>query len=216
MTGGEPFITIYPHGKGQIWLVNRPEFLTNKLLQKADNAVLFCRMVQAMLARRSGPVAFDEYVHGLRDRPGVAQLLFRPPALWVTLQCIFLGGLILWHFMPRFGQIRPMPVSRRRSKEEFLDAMATLLERKADYADAYRTAREELLRDLERELGLPAGATAEHLAQEVNHRHRLADSKLQALGKDGLAGRSGSHGFVAALNELDDIRDEFFNRRTHR
>src|SRR5262249_34588249 len=37
--GGEPLVTIYPYGAGQVWLVHRPAFLSNRLLPEADNAV---------------------------------------------------------------------------------------------------------------------------------------------------------------------------------
>src|SRR5579871_203069 len=147
--GGEPFVTVYRHGRGEIWLVNRPEFLQNQYIGKADNGVLVCRLAEAMLQEHPGKLAFDEYFHGMRDRPGVVQLLFEPPTLWVTLEGLLVAGVLLWHFLPRFGTLRPPPPARRRSKEEFLGAMASLLERKADYADAYRTVREDFLREIE-------------------------------------------------------------------
>ena len=61
--------------------------LANDNLRVEDNAVLACRLADAMLAERpGGRLAFDEYCHGLRDRPSVAEVLFRPPVLGVTVQ----------------------------------------------------------------------------------------------------------------------------------
>ena len=85
--GSGPIATIYPRGRGQIWLLNRPDVLANDNLRVEDNAVLACRLADAMLAERpGGRLAFDEYCHGLRDRQSVAELLFRPPVLGVTVQ----------------------------------------------------------------------------------------------------------------------------------
>jgi hypothetical protein len=165
---------------------------------------------------RAGTLSFDEYVHGMRDRPGVAQLLVRPPALWVTLQCLLLAAVLLWHLAPRFGQIGVLPSARRRSKEEFLDAMASLLERKGDYAEACRTAQDELTRDIERELGLPANTPRDRLVEEAARRRSIdKDSLRRALGGDSSA-HLDKAGFVDTLNQLEATRDEFFQRRSHR
>src|SRR5215831_12075973 len=118
--GGEPLVSIYPHGQGEIWLVHRPAFLTNRLLPEADNAVVLCRLAEAMLeGRPKEKIAFDEFFHGLRDRPGVTELLLTPPTLWVTLQALLLLALLLWRHVPRFGALRSVPAASRRSKEEF-------------------------------------------------------------------------------------------------
>jgi hypothetical protein len=210
--GGAPFVTVYDHGRGQVWLLHRPEFLDNKHLKQADNAVLLCRLAETLLAARSGPLSFDEYVHGMRDRPGMAQLLFRPPALWVTLQGLLLTLVLLWHYMPRFGAVRPDKPPRRRSKEEFLDAMAALLERKGDYASAYQTARDEFVRDVEAELALPAGTPLDRLVDEAARRRGVAPDGLRRL----LDARPGKASFVNALVNLEASRNEFFHRRTIR
>jgi hypothetical protein len=212
--GDEPFVTVHQLGDGEVWLMNRPEFVTNALLPRADNAVLLTRLATDALNNRPGRLAFDEYFHGMRDRPGVTQLLFQPPALWVTLQALLLLGLVLWHYMPRFGSARPLPPPSRRSKEEFLNALAALLERKGDRAAAFETAADDLARELERELGLPAGTPVEVLAREAG-RHRPIDSArlLRLLTRRSHAERGnekvGAAAFVQALNELETIREEF-------
>src|SRR5205823_2143068 len=62
--GGEPFVTVYPHGRGEVWLVHRPDFLTNEQVGEADNAVLLCRLAEAMLEEDSDRIDFDEFFHG--------------------------------------------------------------------------------------------------------------------------------------------------------
>jgi Domain of unknown function (DUF4350) len=214
--GDEPAITVYSHGLGEIWLLNAPGLFTNKHLREADNAILLCRLVDALLTNRTGVIAFDEVVHGMRERPGVVELLLRPPATWMTLQCLLLMAVLLWHYMPRFGALRQVNQASRRSKAEFLDAMASLLDRKADYGEAYRTARQDLAREIERELGLPSAAPPQVIAREAARRRPVKEDVLcRLLATDSLpvAGAAGKSTFVKLMNELETARDEFFARR---
>jgi hypothetical protein len=222
--GGKPVVSVHEFGAGQIWLVHRPELLTNQLVGKADNAVLVCRLAEAMLQERPGQLAFDEYFHGLHERPGVIELLLQPPALWVTLQALLLTLLLLWHYVPRFGVIRSLPGASRRSQEEFLDAMAALLARKADYTDAFHTARAELVRTMERELGLPTGAPTALLVRETVKRRPIAEERLRRLlaadRSSSIGNRQSAIGsaraFLTAMNELETVRHEFFHGQHHR
>jgi hypothetical protein len=210
--GGRPAVTVYRRGQGEVWLVNRPEMLTNRLLPRADNAVLLCRLASATQEKRPGKLAFDEYFHGLRDRPGVTELLFQPPALWVTLHGLLLLGLLVWHYVPRFGAIKPVVASTRRSREAFLDALASLLERKGDHAAAFRTVRDDLAHDLEHELGLPAGAPVEQIVLAADRRSPIRRRRLlRLLTGESLPPGSGPTTFLKALNELEAARDEFFH-----
>jgi len=215
--GGKPFITVHRMGRGEIWLANRPEFFKNRQVRRADNSMLICRLAEEVLQRRSGKLAFDEYFHGMRDRPGATELMLQPPALWVTLQGVVLLGLLMWHYVPKFGTPRPDTTVQRRSKEEFLGAMAALLERKGDYAESYRTVREDLLRDMEQELGLASGAPVDPSIEEALRRERIRpDLPLERLRGGDSAAKIGRDDFLAGMNDLQTIRDEFFNGRHHR
>jgi hypothetical protein len=213
---GRPLVTIYTRDRGEIWLLNRPDVLTNANLRgDEDNAILVCRLAEAMLRNRpDGKLAFDEYSHGLRDRPDVVELLFRPPMLGVTLQVLLLAGLALWHFGTRFGPVVPAPPPSRRSKEEFLDAMAELLTRKADRVDAFRTVRDDLLRRLEIELGLPAHTPVKEIVGEVaRRRHQPPGPLLQLLAADAPPGGTGLAAFLAAMHQLETVANECLQSR---
>jgi hypothetical protein len=212
-TGDKPVVSVYRHGGGEIWLLNRPRFLSNEWIGKADNAVLLCRLMRDATTDRDGPIAFDEFVHGLRDRPGFLELLGRPPALWMTLQCVLATAIVLWHFVPRFGNPTPAPPPARRSKEEFLDAMATLLSRKGDASDAFRTARNELANEIGRELGLPPATPPEQIANEASRRLPInRELLLRMLMTDSLPAGGGPAALLKLMNELETIHDEFFDR----
>ncbi|HEY3788222.1 MAG TPA: DUF4350 domain-containing protein [Urbifossiella sp.] len=214
--GGESLVSIYTHGRGQIWLLNRPDVFDNANLREADNAVLACRLAEAMLAERlNGRLVFDEYCHGLRDRPSVVDLLLRPPVLGITLEALVLTALVLWHSGIRFGPLKPAPPPARRSKEEFLDAMAELLARNGDRAEAFRTVRDAVLRKLETNLGLPAGASVEETVKEAVRRRGVApEPLLRILSADKPPGGSSADAFLRALQQLETAAHECFPTRT--
>jgi hypothetical protein len=162
-----------------------------------------------MLDERPGRIAIDEFFHGLRDRPNVITLLFEPPALWVTLQGLFLVAVIIWQNAPRFGAVRAVPMRSRRSKEEFLDALAYLLSQKGDYVKAYTAARDAFRRELEAELGLPAGAPDEQIIREAVARRPIRPGRLRrVLSGKALTANPGARAFLEVLNELETARHE--------
>jgi len=214
--GGEPLVSIHRRGSGEVWLVHRPEFLTNRLLNKADNGLVLCRLAEAMLEDRPGEVAFDEFFHGLRERPGVTQLLLTPPTVWVTAEALLLLLLVLWRNAPRFGSLRPAAALTRRSKEEYLDAVAVLLQRKGDFNEAYRCARDALRRELERDLGLPAESDPALVAEEAARYRGVSQQRLlRLLASEGPPEGVGPQAFVNALMELEAVRNECSVRERH-
>jgi hypothetical protein len=210
----KPLVSIHPRGRGQVWLIHRPDFVRNEAIGKADNGVLLCRLAEAVLRERPGPIVFDEFFHGLREKPGVVELLLKPPTVWVTAQALLLLLLLLWHHGPRFGGLRAAAPLSRRSAEEFLDAMTALLQRKGDQADAFRTARDDLRQEIEKELGLPAGTAPERVATEAQLRRGIdRDRLLRLLTAPGVPADSG--GLIKAMQELETIRDQLIPRRSH-
>ncbi|MCE9564462.1 MAG: DUF4350 domain-containing protein [Planctomycetes bacterium] len=208
---GQPLITIYPQGRGEIWLVNRPDIFTNANLHGgADNQILACRLAEAMLRAKPGSrLSFDEYTHGLRDRPDLMELLFKPPVLGVTLELLLLTALALWHYGCRFGEVRPVPPPARRSKEEFLDAMAELLTRKGDRIEAFLTVRDDFLRRLEANLGLPVGHPIEQTAREAARRRGVNEALLlELLTAESPPEGRGPVAFLAALHQLETLSNE--------
>jgi hypothetical protein len=206
----EPLVGIFQHGKGEIWLLYRPMFLRNDLLRDADNAVVLCRLAEAF----AGPdrVYFDEFFHGIRDRPGPVELLLRPPALWVTLQGMALLGVLLWRSLPRFGALQLPLESRRRSKEEFVDALAHLLELKGAYNEGFRAVRDALAREMEHALDLAPNTPPAELAAAATARGCDAAVLTRLLERDHLPRPYGPD-YLRALNELERLRRAFFHER---
>lgn len=214
--GREPLVSIHRRGGGEVWLVHRPEFLTNRLLKEDDNGLVLCRLAEAMLEDRPGDIGFDEFFHGLRERPGVTRLLLTPPTVWVTVEALLLLVLVLWRNTPRFGPLRPPAALTRRSKEEYLDAVAVLLQRKGDHAESYRSARDALKRELERELGLPPDSEPALVAAEAARYRGVSQQRLlRLLDSERPPEGAGPPAFVNALKELEAVRDECLARQRH-
>ncbi len=212
----EPLVSVYGLGRGEVWLVNRPGLLRNEQLRasRADgggNAVVASRLADDCRRNPNQTIYFDEYHHGMRERPGVVDLLLQPPLRWMTLQSVLVLILVLWRQVPRFGEIVPSGPGRRRSKEEYLDALANLLQRKRAYAEAAETVRLSLVRDLEQHLGLPAGTPLARLAEQAARRRgpTWADRLQHTLDPQRFALRD-EPGFLRILNELEAIRHDFF------
>jgi hypothetical protein len=209
----EPLAGIFRHGKGEVWLLYRPDFLRNDRLRDADNAVILCRLAEAFADKDR--IVFDEFFHGMRERPSAAELLLRPPALWVTLQGLALLGVLLWRSAPRFGALQNPEAPRRRSKEEYVDALAHLLALKGAYDEGARAVRDALSRDLEQALGLPPEAPPRELAARAFGTGPDAAALAAALRRDRPGGPDAAN-FVRALNELERLRRAFFHERHDR
>jgi len=214
---GEPFVSIITRGRGEIWLLHYPNFVKNSILlrgvQKAnENAQVLYRLAQAIREEHPETIYVDEYYHGMRERPTVTDLLLKPPVLWTSLHGLVLLLLVLWAFSPRFGRLLELPPARRRSKEEFLDALANILDKKHAYDYASKTVRDAFVRDLARDLGLPASATTELVIQQAQlRRKKVAPERLRR----GLLPHHPVNDatiFLATLHELDNLRHACFAR----
>jgi len=207
-----PLASIHSYGRGEVWVVHYPKFLQNASLRRANHSVLLVRLAEASSGPTRERLHFDDAAHGLIDRPGVMELLLQPPALWTTLACIALLPLVLWRYLPRFGPLVPPPAGRRRSKDEFVDAMAHLLERKRAYQHAYAVSRNALLRDLAHSLQLPPDTPPEILAETACRRVSGLDPRrlTAALALQDLP-RIDAVTFLRHLTELSRLRREFFH-----
>ena len=112
--------------------------------------------------------------------------------------------------MPRAsGRSARRRASRRRSKEEYLDAVAMLLLRKGDRAEAYRSA------------ATPASRTGTAFALPVEHAPALvaeAAARYRGLSAERLLhllSCDEPSAFVDVLRELETVRNECLAREHH-
>jgi hypothetical protein len=209
----EPLVSIYQVGRGEVWLVHYPQFMQNDLLKRSmqegrDNGLVVLELADAMVGDGGERIWFDEYFHGMRVHPSVFELLTTSPFIWVSLQGVLLLLLTIWHYAPRFGTFQEQLPVRRRSKEEYLRAMANILERKHAYDLALGSVRNAVIRDLAQALSLPAEIQTTELARQAVARWpaKFNLENLTALLSQPLSMRAKETDFLRALHELEAIR----------
>lgn len=172
--------------------------LSNEHLREADNAILAANL--AAIGSAQGPIYFDEFHHGFRERRTLAALLFRPPLLWVTLQVLLALALLLHAASRRFGTPVPLvPAVRHRASVEYVTAMASLYRRGKAVDLMLERLSKGFRREVTRSLGLPANAPAARVAgaaaarsgvdpERVVHLLRLCEEQVapEARPKEGL------------------------------
>ncbi len=208
--GGEALVSIHKIGKGEVWLLHRPLALANDQMKRADNAIFAARLAEAMSDGKPGKIGIDEYCHGLRSRPGVLELLLQPPIRTAAIQATIFVGLLLWAAAIRFGPLRPLPPTRRRSKEEFLNALGDLLHRQGDTASAFRTIQGDVNRQLAERIGLPANTHPETIVETTSRRRKITPQLSQLL--TCAAPPPGRAGFITAIQTLDETSHELIRR----
>ena len=88
--------------------------------------------------------------------------------------------------------------------------MAFLLQRRGDHADAYRLARDALLHEMAREVGLPGDSEPRRIIEEAARYRGLSRERLAwLLDADAPPEGKGAHAFVDALRELETLRHDF-------
>lgn len=211
-----PLVSIFSLGRGEIWLAHYPALFLNGTLrqskdQPADNALLLCGLVEELRRHHPQTIYLDEYFHGLRDRPSPLELLFRPPLLWITLHGLLLLGFLLWRYVPRFGPLQEEPSPRRRSKDEYLDAVASLLEQKRAYGEVTSTVRNNLVRELEQRLNLPAGCSRDTLVQRAARQWpRIEAERWGRLLAGDAPEPAHPAAMLAVLHEVERLRHDAF------
>lgn len=113
----------YRYGRGEVVAVTAPALFGNEALRNRDNA----RFAYNVIAGH-GPVAFDEYIHGYNDAPGIWGVLPAAvrAAVWIVaaIAAIALVGANV-PFAPPY---LPAPADERTSSD-YITAIAQLLRR---------------------------------------------------------------------------------------
>ena len=153
---GEPetLAAVYAVGDGTITVLADPRLAQNRLVGRADNAVL----ISHLLADPQKPVVFDEFYHGLTVRSNPLWLLSRFPYDILAASVLAATVLVGWHASRFLGPpLSPRPASRR-TLSEYIEAMARLLNRSQRPLPFLLTEiRQGLLWRIRHDMGLPPG-----------------------------------------------------------
>lgn len=195
----EGLVTVEQRGTGTVVSIDRAEPFTNETLGEADNAVL----VAALLAPTGGErVAFVVGTAGGGDEALVDLLGPRVAQGLVQLAVAFVL-YALWRAR-RLGRavVEPQPVSIAGS--ELVAAVGRLQEGRRRPGEVADVVRADLLRELERRLGVPASGPVEHVAQAVSAQSGLdPEQALRALRTRAVAT---DEDLLDVLADLDRIR----------
>ena len=121
-----PFLLESRWGKGRIVLIADGSFFQNGRILEEDNGVFAYN-----LAFRYGVdgIVFDEFYHGLYHSPNVLRLLLKFPNNVVAAALILSVLVFVWSRFRQFGPPIPFPDASRRSRAEYVTAMADLYRR---------------------------------------------------------------------------------------
>lgn len=180
--GGRPVLVSWPHGSGRIYWSADPEWLTNDLIDQADNLTL----ALGLLTPAPGKVvAFDEYHHGYEAIERWYQIL-RGPLRFLLLQFVIALALFFWASGARFGAPVALPPTPPRAAVEYVYSMSHLYARARSRAIVLQTLYRDLTHDLGRLLGGVRGRSHADIAELVAQRTGMAPAAIQAT-LDGLS-----------------------------
>jgi len=172
--GSEPFVRAYRLGKGTALMVRDGIGVTNRFIDKQDNAKAFSSLL-AILGKSHKRVVFTEASFGNVHDLGLLETI-GPWANAAWQQLIVFGLVVVFTLGRRFG----LPEERRmaqRGSRELLDAVADTYKRAGSAQTALATASASADLDLRHVLKLPKDASR-------SERDRLIPVSLQnALAK---------------------------------
>jgi len=198
-TSGQPIAYEQLIGRGRVVVMSDPLPLCNGYLQRADNTRLAADLVS--LAPADSPVAFDEYHHeaagGGSPLTGWLSTTWGAAIAWAAV--VLFAGLVLQG--RAFGPRLPLSGARRRSADEHVAAVGSLLERSRSAALTGRLLAGATRRTLAARHGLPPGPG---LGQALEARAPAAAAELAAAEAE-LAGHAGDAALAAAARRLHHL-----------
>jgi hypothetical protein len=139
------------HGAGSIAVVTDPYVVSNVGVGLVDNAQLAINLVNA----GDGSIAFDEYHQGYgASENRFFQYFAGTPVISIFLQLAAIAGFVLYSQSRRFARPVPEPEPDRRTKLEYVAAMAELQQR----TRAFDLALENIYHDFRRRVCRLLGA----------------------------------------------------------
>ena len=119
-------------GKGQLILITTPYLGANAYQKSPGNFKLLSQLVD-----QKNQIYIDEHLHGYRDREEIAKAgvgnwiayLERTPVLVAVLQMGVIFLVFLWGYNQRLGAVVPLVTPAINNSEEYIKAIAAVLER---------------------------------------------------------------------------------------
>ncbi len=140
-----------PHGKGELVLFNSPEFITNRNIDRHQNADIVMNILlwsSDGKSKKKRTFVFDEYHQGYRDFESVISILDEPPVRAGLLIAII--GLALWVYSRSRRITRPVPVLRptERNSQAYIDSVTQAYTRSGAHRLALHIGYQHIRRHL--------------------------------------------------------------------
>ncbi len=149
-------------GDSRIWVLSDPDLISNHGLLRGANAQLAMGIIDVI--NSSGPVIFDETIHGYYLDPNLLKALFQYPLVFVTTAAFAAILVLLWASTGRFGAPARTEPPLRMGKSTLVAAGADMLSfgrHEVPIAARYRKA---VLEDVGRRIHAPLQADERTLA----------------------------------------------------
>ena len=187
-------------GQGRVLALAAPELICNGWLETADNG----RLAADLITMTPGPVAFDEYHHGLSGSGGSRDWTSQPLGLglgWAVLT-IFVGLLFRGRaFGPRLRYGR----GSGRSAAEYAAAVGHLLRQSGGRSLALQVLSEATRRSLAARLGLGRDAPLTRLDEVLARRAPEIAEQYQGAAEEALHAGESEPALLAAARRLHDL-----------
>ncbi len=167
----------YPHGAGHIVFLTDPFIVSNAGIKLVDNATLAINMV----AVDDGTIAFDEYHQGYGSENTFLRYFAGTPVPALLGQAALLILVLVWTRGKRFARPLPAAVKDRRSKLEYVAAMADLQRSTRAYDLAIENVYTQTKREMIRLVSADNTIQRKQLAQAVAERAGLDAKSLYLL-----------------------------------
>ncbi|MDQ4122937.1 MAG: DUF4350 domain-containing protein [Acidobacteriota bacterium] len=177
-SGDKTILVDYPYGAGRIVYLSDPYIVSNGGIALVDNLQLALN-----LAGSEGVIAFDEYHqgYGASGHP-IYNYFENTPIPAMFGQFALLIALLIYSKGKRFARPVPLPVPDRRSKLEYVSAMAELQRRARTYDLAIENIYSRIRRELARFAGVDNTTVKyEELAARVAERSKLNREELETV-----------------------------------
>jgi len=167
----------YPYGQGRVVFLSDPYIVSNAGIKTVDNATLAVNMV----AVENGTIAFDEYHQGYGSEVTFFRYFSGTPVPALLAQGVLLIFVLIWTRGRRFARPLPVPGKDRRSKLEYVAAMADLQQNTRAYDLAIENVYTQTKRDLVRLVGADNTISRKPLAEAVAERTGYDPRELYKL-----------------------------------
>jgi hypothetical protein len=167
----------YPYGAGHIVFLSDPFIVSNAGIKLVDNATLAVNMVNVI----DGTIAFDEYHQGYGSESTFLRYFAGTPVPALAGQAALLILVLVWTRGKRFARPLPAAVKDRRSKLEYVAAMADLQRSTRAYDLAIENVYTQTKREMIRLVGADNTIPRKQLAQAVAERAGLDAKSLYLL-----------------------------------